>query len=67
MARYDYKCNECGAVVEVTCSPHELVENWPVCSTEDCTGTMGRVWTAAPTIWKTGGSTKDKRGLPDVR
>jgi len=72
MARYDYKCSECGEVVEVTCSPHALAENWPTCP-EGCTpidlcqSTMGRVWTAPATVWHTHGSTKDKRGLPDVK
>lgn len=68
MPRYDFKCNVCGTVVEVTSLPGDLTENWPICPTEGCTGKMGRVWTSLVTIWKTSGSTKSKkRGLPDVR
>jgi len=66
MARYDYKCTVCGTVVEVRCSPHDLADNWPTCPTEGCEGEMGRVWTTPATVWRTHGSTKHKRGLPDV-
>ena len=49
MPTYEYKCGECGIVIEYERSFNETVE--PIC----CTMTMSRVWSPTPTIFKTNG------------
>lgn len=49
MPTYEYKCLECGITVEYERSFSENTE--PIC----CSMTMSRVWSATPTIFKTGG------------
>lgn len=43
MAKYDYKCNACGATQEIE---KPMGSDWvPVCCNE---GTMERIWVAVP-------------------
>ena len=49
MPAYDYKCNTCGNQQEVTKEIGD--DTLPLC----CGTSMNRLWSAIPTIFKTGG------------
>jgi len=51
MPKYDYKCEKCGSVVEITRSFDE--DSSPMCTT--CNSTMVRQWNATPAIFRGGG------------
>ena len=50
--KYEYKCGNCQATVEVERSMHAEASN-PTCS--DCKEIMNRVWTSAPVTFKGSG------------
>ena len=51
MPKYDYKCEGCNSVVEITRSFDE--DSSPMCTT--CNSTMIRQWSATPAIFRGGG------------
>ena len=51
MPSYDYKCEKCSSVVEITRAFDE--ESSPSCTY--CQSYMSRVWTATPAHFKGGG------------
>jgi len=67
MPLYEFVCDTCETTCNVRCSHTEIANNWPTCPDEPEHGLMRRVFSAVPTIWKAGSSTKTKRGMPDVR
>lgn len=53
MPRYDYRCKECGAFETVVHGFHD--EGPHDCFIETCKGTMSKVISPIPTVFKTGG------------
>ena len=51
MPKYDYACNSCNSVIEITRSFDE--ESSPMCTS--CNTTMIRQWQATPAIFRGGG------------
>jgi putative FmdB family regulatory protein len=51
MPKYDYKCEGCSSVVEITRSFDE--DSSPMCTS--CNSTMVRQWSATPAIFRGGG------------
>lgn len=51
MPKYDYKCDKCNSVIEITRSFDE--DSSPMCTS--CNSTMVRQWSVTPAIFRGGG------------